>query len=212
MNITNAIQIAVAFVKTQESLASASPSYTSLIDKNAADSTKVYSYWDSYGKVWTIGWGSTYYQNGSRVGQNDIITKKQADDLILWQMTQKEKELHSKVPLNLVNENQYAALLSIAYNAGTTGLVSNSQIVTTIKSGASPQQVAAVIQDSLVHSGGVFLQGLANRRAKESQLYLSPVSIGAFAATNKIINYSIIGLVLVGIGAYLYYLKKKKVI
>ena len=64
------------------------------------------------GDVWTIGYGSTYYKDNTRVKQGDVITKEQAEEL-LWYKVEKEylpqlKKL-VKVPLN---DNQLSALLS----------------------------------------------------------------------------------------------------
>ena len=36
------------------------------------------AYWDSIGKVWTIGYGTTHYLNGDSVKEGDVITKSEA--------------------------------------------------------------------------------------------------------------------------------------
>jgi lysozyme len=36
------------------------------------------AYWDSIGKVWTIGYGTTRYLNGVPVKEGDVITKPEA--------------------------------------------------------------------------------------------------------------------------------------
>lgn len=65
-------------------------------------------------KVWTIGYGHT----GPDVKPNMLITEKQAEDLLQKDLEQFEKDVTFllKVP---VNENQFAALVSFAFNVGS---------------------------------------------------------------------------------------------
>jgi GH24 family phage-related lysozyme (muramidase) len=60
-NIDNSRRIAAEFIKKWEKLSSSSPTLNKYISASAPDNTNVYAYYDSAGKVWTIGWGNTYY-------------------------------------------------------------------------------------------------------------------------------------------------------
>ena len=68
-------------------------------------------------KVWTIGWGATKYNDGTKVKPGDKITQKQADELFEALLTEFEAGVKKliKVPLS---ENQLGAVVSFAYNCG----------------------------------------------------------------------------------------------
>ncbi len=171
-NKSNSVKIAEVFIKDAEKLASASPYGVVLVKPDAPDNTKIYAHWDNLGKVWTIGWGNTYRPDGSKVAQSDVITKKQADSWINNTINEQANGVAKSVDTSKLTDNQFAALISIAYNAGI-GNFNKSNIPAAINSGKTPQQVAAVISDSLITSKGVRVQGLVNRRSRESKLYLS---------------------------------------
>ena len=65
--------------------------------------------------VWTIGWGSTHYSDGSPVKEGDRITQEQADNLLHDYLFRLESQVTSilKVP---VNQAQFDSLMSFAYN------------------------------------------------------------------------------------------------
>ena len=50
------------------------------------------AYWDSYGKVWTIGYGATHYLDGSPVKKGDKLkSKEEAVELLKMMVEQYEK-------------------------------------------------------------------------------------------------------------------------
>ena len=210
-NISNSIRIAVEFAKKWEKLYSGSPSQKVAISSNASPNTLVYAYWDSVGQVWTIGWGNTYYADGSRVKSGDVITRAQADKLALDIMTGFEKELRKIVDYTNLTDNEYAALLSISYNAGI-GNFSASRIPYALST-MSKQQVASIIQDSIVTSKGKFVQGLKNRRVDESRLFLGIYNdlYSYYLRNASTINYAVVGTVVIALTGYIYYLNKKGV-
>jgi len=71
------------------------------------------------------------------------------------------------VPLS---QNQFDALVSLAYNIGTNAF-SKSTLVK--KLNANDNRAAADQFDVWVNAGGKRMQGLVNRRAKEKALFLS---------------------------------------
>jgi hypothetical protein len=110
--------------------------------------------------------------------------------------------LKGKVDLNKINDNQYAVLISLAYNAGQ-GNLNKTRILPAINSGKSPQEVSAIIRDSLTTSRGVTVPGLIRRRREEADFYLSPVI--AALKTPKGIGIAIgVLLILGGISYFLY--------
>lgn len=205
-NREKALQVAYDFIKSKEGLYSAVKGGYVAVRKDAPPSTPIYAYWDKFGKVWTIGWGSIYRRDGSKVQENDVITKAEADKRIEEEADKWEKYISTKIDSTKLNENQYAALISIAYNAGGGGLM-KSRIATAIKNNLPKEEVAKVISDSLVTAKGVFVQGLANRRRAEAQLYLTPVL--PTSSGNKGKNVALyIGIAIVSVGASLYLYNK----
>lgn len=77
-------------------------------------------------KKWTIGWGNTFYEDGSSVKQGDVITQERADRLFVILLDQFAAQLRPLITAR-VNDNQFGALLSFAYNAGV-GAFRNSTL------------------------------------------------------------------------------------
>ncbi len=118
--------------------------------------------------VWTIGWGTTVYPNGQKVKNGDKITLEQAKQYKSHDLTKFEKAVNDavKVPLN---QNQFNALVSLAYNIGVSAF-SYSTLVKRLSDG---DYKAAADQFLVwVNAGGKRMQGLVNRRNKERELFL----------------------------------------
>ena len=119
--------------------------------------------------VWTIGFGTTKYPNGIRVKKGDTCTLDQAKAYMQNDLKSFEQTVNNtvKVPLN---QNQFDALVSLAYNIGTNAF-SKSTLVK--KLNANDIRGAADQFDVWVNAGGKRMQGLVNRHAKEKALFLS---------------------------------------
>lgn len=135
------------------------------------DNLKKYltAYQDSVG-VWTIGIGSTYYEDGTRVKKGDKITEERAKQLFANTLTTYEKEVkkHIKVALN---QNQFDALVSFTYNLGGTNL-GRSTLAKKINANTCDPS----IRDEFIkwnRAGGKVLAGLTRRRVAEAELYFS---------------------------------------
>ena len=118
--------------------------------------------------VWTIGWGTTVYPNGAKVKKGDSITLEQAKQYKAHDLAKFEKAVNDavKVPLN---QNQFNALVSLAYNIGVSAFT-NSTLVKRLNEG---NYKAAADQFLVwVNAGGKRMQGLVNRRNKERELFL----------------------------------------
>lgn len=118
--------------------------------------------------VWTIGFGTTKYPNGIRVKKGDTCTLDQAKAYMQNDLKSFEQTVNNtvKVPLN---QNQFDALVSLAYNIGTNAF-SKSTLVKKLNS--NDIRGAADQFDLWVNAGGERMQGLVNRRAKEKALFL----------------------------------------
>ncbi len=118
--------------------------------------------------VWTIGFGTTKYPNGIRVKKGDTCTLDQArvymqHDLKVFERAVREAVL---VPLN---QNQFDALVSLAYNIGANAF-KKSTLVKRLNEGH--YQSAANQFDVWVNAGGKRMEGLVKRRAREKALFL----------------------------------------
>ena len=118
--------------------------------------------------VWTIGFGTTKYPNGIRVKKGDTCTLDQAKAYMQNDLKSFEQTVNNtvKVPLN---QNQFDALVSLAYNIGSTAF-KNSTLVRQLNEGN--YKTAANQFNVWVNAGGKRMQGLVNRRAAERTLFL----------------------------------------
>lgn len=118
--------------------------------------------------VWTIGFGTTKYPNGIRVKKGDTCTLDQAKAYMQNDLKSFEQTVNNtvKVPLN---QNQFDALVSLAYNIGSTAFKS-STLVRQLNEGN--YKAAANQFNVWVNAGGKRMQGLVNRRAAERTLFL----------------------------------------
>lgn len=124
----------------------------------------------------TIGFGNTFYEDGSPVKQGDKITRERADKLFDFILDKFEKEVMSLIK-SKVNENQFSALVSFAYNVGTDidadsipeGLGDSTLLK---KVNTNPNDPSIRDQFMLwINKGSKFENGLKIRRAKEAGLY-----------------------------------------
>ena len=122
-------------------------------------------------KIPTIGYGNTYYPDGKRVTLLDKdITKQQAFDMFKEVANRFAKRVDELVTSNL-NQNQFNALVSFAYNVGT-GNFSSSTLLKKVN--RNPDDLT--IKDEFLRwnkAGGKVLNGLTNRRNEEADLYFS---------------------------------------
>ena len=118
--------------------------------------------------VWTIGFGTTVYPNGIKVKKGDTCTEAQAKTYMAHDLKKFEATVNKAVTVQL-NQNQFDALVSLAYNIGTNAF-SKSTLVK--KLNANDIRGAADQFDVWVNAGGKRMQGLVNRRTVEKALFL----------------------------------------
>ena len=120
----------------------------------------------------TIGYGATFYENGSRVQLGEKITIDRADSLLLMQIKLFENEVRRTVK-SALNENQLGALVSFCFNIGG-GAFSKSTLAK--KANTNPND--PTIRDEFMRwtrGGGKVLPGLVKRRDAEATLYFLAV-------------------------------------
>lgn len=119
----------------------------------------------------TIGYGATYYPNGQKVKLSDpAIDEKHASILLEAMLVPYEKAVDSFCRDD-INQNQFDALVSFAYNLGTSAL-KNSTLLKKVNKNPNDKSIALEF-NKWVNAGGKKLEGLVRRRTEESKLYFS---------------------------------------
>ena len=137
-----------------------------LIKKHEGYSDK--SYWDKFGRIWTIGYGHT---KGVKAGMN--CTQLQAEQWLHEDCLVAEKAVNKYVKVYNFNQNQYDALVSFALNIGS--------IDTLTSKGTRSIDLIAKKMLEYNKAGGVKLDGLVKRRFDEASLFkkgcVEPVTV-----------------------------------
>jgi lysozyme len=122
-------------------------------------------------KIPSIGYGNTYYPDGKRVTLLDKdITKQQAFDMFKEIANRFAKRVDALVISN-INQNQFNALVSFAYNVGTGNFASSTLLKKVNKNPNDLTLKAEFLRWN--KAGGKVLNGLTNRRNEEADLYFS---------------------------------------
>jgi lysozyme len=119
-------------------------------------------------KKWTIGFGNTFYEDGSPVMPGHAITQEKADQL--FEIIANEfAEKVAKLVTSNVTDNQFGALVSFAYNCG----VVNLQKSTLLKKVIANHNDLTIKSEFLKwnKANSKVLAGLTRRREAESNLY-----------------------------------------
>jgi lysozyme len=122
-------------------------------------------------KIPTIGYGNTYYSDGKRVTLLDKdITKQQAFEMFKEIANRFAKRVDELVTSD-INQNQFNALVSFAYNVGTGNFASSTLLKKINKNPNDLTLKAEFLRWN--KAGGKVLNGLTNRRNEEADLYFS---------------------------------------
>jgi len=122
----------------------------------------------------TIGYGNTFYNDGTEVTMDDEpITLKEGLELLKRVVKGYEIGVTKMVKVD-INQNQFDALVSFAYNLGVYALKKSTLLK---KVNINPND--PTIKDEFlrwVKAGGRVLKGLKRRRNSEAYLYFTPVN------------------------------------
>ena len=127
-------------------------------------------------RVWTIGYGSTYYPNGKKVTGKDKPINRLYGETIQKNVIENDFEpvinelLEKEIVSGFITQNMYDAILSLTYNIGASGF-KRSSVLRLLKQGDKENASNALLLWN--KSGGKVLKGLVNRRKKERELFLS---------------------------------------
>lgn len=125
-------------------------------------------YLDSKG-VPTIGYGTTYYLDGTKVTMNDFpISENDATELMREIIARKWNSVKGSISVPL-NDNQKASLISFVYNVGVTAFKESTLLR---KLNLNPLDTSIRTEFARwKYSGGQIIQGLITRREKEAELF-----------------------------------------
>lgn len=112
--------------------------------------------------VLTIGYGHT-----KGVKEGDEISASEAEQLLVEDLTAISDDLNRLVNIG-VTEDQYIALLSLAFNIGATALKKSTLL---FHLNHKRYDEAAAEFDKWIYAGGKVSEGLKRRRAAERELF-----------------------------------------
>lgn len=123
--------------------------------------------YDDGGGVWTIGYGTIKYPNGSPVEKGDTCTKEQAEEWLHDELLDSEDAVNNLVDIDLL-QYQFDALVSFVYNCGQ-GAFRASTMRKLLNNG---DYAGAALQfPRWCKDNGVMVQGLLNRRKDEQRIF-----------------------------------------
>lgn len=115
----------------------------------------------------TIGIGSTFYKDKSKVKENDTITKEEAINLCIWYIN--KYIIDCIKDLNLKNINQYIAIISLIYNIGNGAFMSSTLRKVLLNNGKEEEIISQWRRWNKIK--GIVNNGLTKRRQEEIELF-----------------------------------------
>ena len=116
--------------------------------------------------VWTIGYGNTFYLDGSKILMGQKITQAEADMLLLKLLPKYEATVDRNIKV-AVNQNQYDALVSFCWNCG-----SSESLFRLVNIKATDEVIHKWLCSHYIMGGGKVLAGLVRRRKAEADLFV----------------------------------------
>jgi lysozyme len=120
-------------------------------------------------KIFTIGFGNTFYLDGTPVKQGDKITEEQAEELFKSILVNFENCVLKALGKTKVSQNKFDALVSLAYNIGCGNFRKSSVLRLTIANPNDPAIANAFLMWNKIK--GKVSNGLTSRREQEAILF-----------------------------------------
>lgn len=143
-----------------------SPKGFTFIKGNESFRSKAYK--DSKG-IWTIGYG-TILLNGCPVEEGMEINELVARALALGDINKTIRVVNSSI-LQPINQNQFDALVSFAYNIGDGGFATSSLVLAINHKLLINEDLFTRWNKITVDNEKIAIQGLTNRRLREYKLF-----------------------------------------
>lgn len=122
-------------------------------------------------KIPTIGYGNTYYPDGTRVTLLDKPINEEEAFEMFKEIADRFAKKVSRLVTSPINQNQFNALVSFAYNLG----VANLQRSTLLKKVNANHNDPTITNEfkKWIRANGKILKGLVKRRNDEARIYFS---------------------------------------
>ncbi len=120
-------------------------------------------------KKWTIGYGATFYPNGTTVKPTDPRITRERAETILAQMVDKFAVQVDRLITVDIKQNQFDALVSFAYNVGI-GNFRNSTLLRKLNLKAN-NAVISLELNKWNRANGNIMAGLTRRRQAEAKMF-----------------------------------------
>jgi len=115
--------------------------------------------------IWTIGYGNTFYKDGSKVKAGDKLLISEAIDLFDDLLPKYERIVNNKIKIKL-EQNKFDALVSHTYNTG-----GSNTLFRLINEKASESDIKSWWLNRYITANGKKMNGLINRRIEEYDLF-----------------------------------------
>jgi len=137
-----------------------------LIKQFEGCSLKAYADPKTKAEPYTIGYGNTYYKDGSKIKLGDKITQQQAEDLLLDLLPKYEAIVNKNVTIDLT-QNQFDSLVCFAWNCG------KSETLFKLVNTKAHDELKTWWVTHYINKGTPVEKGLTRRRTAERDLYFS---------------------------------------
>lgn len=133
------------------------------------ESFKQVAYRDIAG-IWTIGYGTIRYMNGNRVRPGEMITLELATTEMMFELEGVSRKLRTYISV-AVNQNEFDAMVSLAYNIGTQGF-RTSTLLRCLNDGKQIEKDYFMRWNKVTIDGQLIPStGLTNRREAEWNIF-----------------------------------------
>jgi GH24 family phage-related lysozyme (muramidase) len=120
------------------------------------------------GSPWTIGWGSTTDEQGRPIEPGTVWTRERADARFRQHLAQFEQAVWNALGDAPVTQNQFDAMVSLAYNIGRAAF-RRSTLVRKHRAGDYAGAAREFLRWN--RAGGRVMAGLTRRREAEARMY-----------------------------------------
>lgn len=148
-----------------------------LIEKTKLDEKFVPKPYRCPAGVWSIGFGTTYFPDGTRVTENSSKIDKVQANYYLRTHYRKVSIFVDLLCRDDLNQNQFDAIADFVYNAGTTytdkktGVKRIYNLFANVNKRMPNPQLREYIEKLAVTGNGVRLNGLVKRRKEMADLF-----------------------------------------
>ena len=129
-------------------------------------------------KKWTIGYGNTFYADGTPVKEGDKIdqaTANQLFDIVLQKFEIEVRGILGNTLCAILPKESIDALISFAYNCGV-GSLSKSTLLKKVKTNKNDLVGIKAEFAKWNKSNGKVLNGLTRRRNAEAEMYIDGIA------------------------------------